>query len=70
MQKSEYEVMNFDPKDPRHMFLYTIFLDERPNNLNIIRWREQPTSIVINDKLKRLLKLADYPASPYVAHST
>lgn len=52
MEKSEYEITNFDPSSPAYMFLYTVLKDSVPENLNIARCSEQPTLIIINNKLK------------------
>ncbi|MEI7065064.1 DUF1629 domain-containing protein [Dickeya chrysanthemi] len=52
MEKSEYQLTNFDPNNPCYMFLYTVLLDEIPDGFNIVRCNEQPTSIVVNDKVK------------------
>ena len=56
MEKSEYEITNFDPNEPSYMFLYTVLLDKIPNNFDIIRSRERPTTIVVSDDLKAFLK--------------
>lgn len=61
MQESEYDITNFDPNDPCYLFVYTVLLEDTPNNLSIVRCREQPTSIVINDTLKKTLKNEKLP---------
>lgn len=52
MDKSEYEITNFDPNSPIYMFFYTVLKDTLPKNINIARCTEQPTLIIINNKLK------------------
>lgn len=52
MDKSEYELTNFDPNHPTYMFLYTVVLDDMPDGANIVRCNEQPNLIVISDKVK------------------
>ncbi|CNC70176.1 imm11 family protein [Yersinia similis] len=52
MEKSEYQLTNFDPNNPTYMFLYTELLNEIPGDFNIVRCAEQPASIVVNDKIK------------------
>ncbi|WP_410481834.1 imm11 family protein [Pseudomonas plecoglossicida] len=61
MNKSEYEITNFDPNDPCYMFLYTVLLEEIPNNFNIVRCSERPTSIVVSETLKTKLKEGPFP---------
>ncbi|MFJ4056180.1 imm11 family protein [Pseudomonas sp. NPDC089743] len=56
MQKSEYDTTDFDPNNPCYLFLYTVLLNNTPNNLSIIRCQEQPTSIVVNSSLKATIK--------------
>ncbi|WP_202983977.1 imm11 family protein [Gilliamella sp. ESL0232] len=52
MNKSEYQLTNFDPNNPAYMFLYTVILDDIPDGYNIVRCKEQPNLIVINNKVK------------------
>ncbi|ELY2738786.1 hypothetical protein SMX71_001476 [Cronobacter dublinensis] len=52
MDKSEYELTNFDPNHPTYMFLYTVILDEISGGYNIVRCNEQPNLIVISGKVK------------------
>ncbi len=52
MEKSEYQLTNFDPNNPTYMFLYTELLNEIPGDFHIVRCAEQPASIVVNDKIK------------------
>lgn len=56
MEKSEYEITNFDPNEPSYMFLYTVLLAQIPNNFEIIQSSERPTTIVVSDDLKAFLK--------------
>ncbi len=52
LEKSEYDVTNFDPHDPTYMFLYTVLRDSFESDLDIVRCQEKSTSIVVNDTLK------------------
>lgn len=58
MEKSEYQLTNFDPIDPTYMFLYTVLLESIPDDLNIVRCKEQPNLIVISDKVKSVISSA------------
>lgn len=49
MDKSEYELTNFDPHNPVYMFLYTVILDNIPDGFNIVRCNEQSNLIVISE---------------------
>lgn len=53
MEESEYEVTNFDQNNPIYMFLYTKLKNIAPNNVNIFRCSEQPTLIIVNEKIKK-----------------
>jgi hypothetical protein len=59
MNKSEYQLTNFDPNNPNYMFLYTVILDNIPDGSNIVRCKEQPNLIVISDKIKSAILSAD-----------
>ena len=52
LEKSEYDVTNFDPNNPAYMFFYTALRDSFESDLDIVRCQEKSTSIVVNDKLK------------------
>lgn len=55
MDRSEYETTNFDPNSPTYMFFYTVLKNALAENLNIARCTEQPTLIIINNKLKEYI---------------
>ncbi|ENZ4286714.1 DUF1629 domain-containing protein [Citrobacter farmeri] len=53
MEKSEYKITNFDPKNPTYMFSYTVLLEEIPHNLNVVRCNERHGLIVVSERIKQ-----------------
>lgn len=49
---SEYEQTNFDPVDPKYLFLYTVFRSQLKNNVRIARCAEQKAHIVVCEDIK------------------
>lgn len=52
MERSEYQRTNFDPFRPDYTFYYTVLLPELPLRAQILRCAEQPTLIVVGEKIK------------------
>ncbi|MFU0888665.1 imm11 family protein [Kluyvera sichuanensis] len=59
MDKCEYQLTNFDPNNPTYMFLYTVLSDNIPEGLNMVRCKEQPNLLIVNDKIKSEILNAD-----------
>ena len=55
MAASEYELTNFDPVNPTYMFLYTVIKEESPDGFDVVGCREQPSSIVVSNRIKEQL---------------
>jgi hypothetical protein len=52
MEESEYKLTNFDPANPSYTFYYTLLLPELASGAQIVRCAEQPTLIVVGEKIK------------------
>ncbi|MGK9175121.1 hypothetical protein KXR87_18210 [Yokenella regensburgei] len=59
MNKSEYELTNFDPNHPNYLFLYAVILEDRADEYNIIRCNEWHNLIVISEKIKSAILKAE-----------
>lgn len=52
MERSEYKRTSFDPLRPGYTFYYTVLLPELASRAQIVRCAEQPTLIVVGEKIK------------------